>query len=228
MQRLLITRALATAALLCAMAPNGFAAVAVYPSFQDQVPDWVQSPDAQTVIGPGYLGDRFVRLQDGGSIATYLTRSSLANAMYLMTAGVAILSPTSSWTLEVFAGGAPEAGATTPVSSTLLSTEDAPIWAARGTAYSLASQAPVEGTPIWLRVRAVGGALGVDSILGVENVDWSIWFPGDAPSRVRSETDWDFEGDIATASVPEPLTWALVASALLGLMAWRRRAGVAS
>jgi hypothetical protein len=135
----------------------------------------------------------------------------------------------------VFAGGAPEAGNTTPVGSTLLvsasgtletvSSEDAPVWMARGTGYSALQQAPAAGDPIWLRVRAVGGALGVDSILGVENDDWSIWFPGESPTRLASN-NWDFEMATANtaADVAEPLTLSLLGPALLALFAVRRRA----
>ncbi|HET8548591.1 MAG TPA: hypothetical protein VFL57_11330 [Bryobacteraceae bacterium] len=220
------------AALLSAVAPACFGAIVAFPPSEDQVPEWVQSPDAVTLIGTGFLGQRFVRLQAGGSLATYLNPSALGNAVYGMTAAFAIFAPSSSWTLEVFAGGTPEAGTTTPAGSTLLvsasgtlatvSTEDAPVWTARGTGYSSLSLTPPAGTPIWLRVRAVGGALGVDSVLGVENADWSIWFPGDPPTRISS-TNWDFELP-AAGDVSEPLTFALVGPALLALVAARRRA----
>jgi hypothetical protein len=223
----LITSLFTSVSLTLALAPAGWSSVVAFGSSQDQVPQWVQSPDAVTLVGKGYLGDGFVRLEDGGSIATYLTTSAVANAMYGMTAAFAIFAPTTTWTMEVFAGGAPEASLTTPSGSTLLvsasgtldslSTDSDPLWSARGTGYSRLAQAPVEGTTIWLRVRAVGGALGVDSILGVENFDLSVWFPGDVPTRV-SGTNWDFE----MAAVPEPLAFWLVAPALLALAAARR------
>jgi hypothetical protein len=229
MKRSFVVRAVSVFALSFAASQSAWCGVVAFTATQDQVLQWVQSPGAVTLVGNGYLGQRFVRLEDGGSIATYLTTSALANAMYGMTAAFAMFAPTSTWTMEVFAGGAPEATSTTPAGSTLLvsasgtldtlSTDIDPVWTARGTGYSSVAQAPVAGTPIWLRVRAVGGALGVDSILGVENVDSSIWFPGDVPTRFAG-TNWDFE----VAEVPEPFTLWLVAPALLTFFTTRRRA----
>jgi hypothetical protein len=229
MKRSLSLRALTAFSLALASAPAARSGVVAFAPSEDQVPQWVQSPDAVTLVGSGYLGQRFVRLDDGGSIATYLTVSALANATYGMTAAIAMFAPASNWALEVFAGGAPEAGSTTPAGSTLLvaasgalgtlSTDSDPVWTAYGTGYSTLAQAPAAGTPVWLRVRAVGGALGVDSILGVENVDWSVWYPGEEPTRLAG-TNWDFE----VFDVPEPMTVWLVAPALLALFAASRRA----
>ena len=196
----------------------------------------MQSAGAVTLIGNGFLGNRFVRLEDGDSVATWLTPSALSDSLYGMTAALAMFASGASWTLEVFAGGLPEAGSGTPAGSTLLisasgtlptlSDEDAPVWFARGTGYSTLLQAPVAGTPVWLRVRAVGGALGIDSILGVENNDWSVWFPGSNPTQLRN-TNWDFELDselnAPLAGIPEPATLSLIAPALFALLLFRRR-----
>src|SRR5512147_722594 len=99
MSRSLLLRALLVVALLWVPASQAFSATLAFAPSEDQVPQWVQSADAATLVGPGYLGQRYVRLEDGGSVATYLTTSALANAMYGMTAGLAIFAPTSSWTL---------------------------------------------------------------------------------------------------------------------------------
>jgi hypothetical protein len=199
-------------ALFSVFSGSGRGAAVVFAPGQDPVPGWVQSPDAVTLSSVGFLGDRFVRVSDGGSIATYLTTAALANAVYGMTAAVARFAPATSWVLEVFAGGAPTTGSSVPAGSALLvsasgnspavSTEDAPMWVARGTGFSGFSQAPPAGTPIWLRVRAAGGPLGIDSVLGVENTDPNVWFPDEFPTQTNSG-NWDFQ---AAAAVPEPMT----------------------
>jgi hypothetical protein len=207
------------------------AATVVFPSGQDAVPGWVQSSDSVTLNGTGFLGQQFVRVDAGGSVATFLTTSSLQNAVYGMTAALARFSAQTTWVLEVFAGGNPAAGAAVPVGSTLLvsaaggvpvlSTENAPTWLAQGTGFSTVS--PPAGTPLWLRVRAVGGSLGVDSVLGVENRDTNVFFPDAAPNQAGLG-NWDFEArPVNTAETPEPVTTGLVGLGLGALAFWRSR-----
>jgi MYXO-CTERM domain-containing protein len=210
---------------------SAVAATVVFPSGQDPVPGWLQSSDAVTLRGTGFLGQQFVRVDSGGSVATFLTTSSLQNAVYGMTAALARFSGPTSWVLEVFAGGNPATGAGVPVGSTLLisasgsvpvaSTEDAPTWLAQGTGFSTMS--PPAGTPLWLRVRSLGGVLGIDSVLGVENVDTNIFFPAIPPTQVN-QGNWNFEETpITGAAAPEPVTASLVACGLGALALWRRR-----
>ena len=220
-------------ALWLVVCSSAFAAPLAFPPGQDQVLSWEQSSDAVTLIGSAYLGTRFVRLSNGGSVAAYITEASLADAVYGMTAGIARFSPTSQWTLEVFAGGAPTLGSSVPAGSTLLisasgaipidSSEDLPVWLARGTGHSNAVVAPPAGTPVWGRIRVNGGGLGVDSVLGVENVS-AIWYPGDPASR-GPVTNWDFENVQLQAELPEPSTFLMFASgiAVVAMSRFRRR-----
>jgi hypothetical protein len=220
-------------AVLLLLAPTlSFAATVAFPPGDDQVLHWEQSPDAATLIGTGYLGNRFVRLQDGGSVATYITVSALANAVYGMTAAIARFSPSANWTLEVFAGGIPTLGSGVPAGSILLlttsgtvpvdSTEDAPNWLARGTDHSVVSGAPAAGAAVWGRIRASGGSLGVDSVLGVENLS-AYWYPGQDPARTDNLTNWDFELNPLQDETPEPSTLALFGTGCLVFLTLRRR-----
>jgi MYXO-CTERM domain-containing protein len=216
-----------------ALTSSGFAAPVVFSSGEDQVFEWQQSPDAVTLSGTGFLGNRFVRLEAGGSVATLITDTALTNAVYGMTAALARFSSQTTWALEVFAGGEVTLGFGTPAGSTLLisagggvpavSTEDAPLWLAQGTGHSDPSHAIAAGTLIWGRVRAIGGPLGVDSVLGVENVN-TVWFPGENPSKLGI-TNWNFENDPRQTSTPEPTTamLALAGLSLLAVARWRRR-----
>ncbi|HET8548757.1 MAG TPA: PEP-CTERM sorting domain-containing protein [Bryobacteraceae bacterium] len=220
--------------LTLAAASPAAASTIVFSSGSDQVLEWEQSPDAVTLAGPGFLGSsRFVRLEAGGSVATMITTSALGNSVYGMTAAIARFSPAATWTLEVFAGGPITLGSGTPAGSVLLisnaaadpdvSTQDAPNWLARGTGYSELAAAPAAGTPIWGRIRATGGSLGVDAVLGVENFP-NIWFVGENPSK-SPITNWSFELDPirqSSDSVPEPST-AVLAAAGLTLLALGRR-----
>jgi hypothetical protein len=231
-----ITRTVTGIALLLSLAAAGTAAPTAFSPEQDQVMQWTQTADAVTLLGDGFLGHRFVRLEDGDSVATYITTSAIADSMYGMTAALALFAPGAMWALEVFAGGTPEAGSLTPAGATLLisasgslptvSNEDDPEWYARGTGHSPLLYAPAAGVPVWLRVRAIGGSIGVDSVLGVENDDVSIWFPGSDPTQLGN-TNWDFELDSQANAplngVPEPVSLSLTAPALLALFCLRRR-----
>jgi hypothetical protein len=217
------------AASLLLMASGAGAATVVFGPGDDQVLQWEQSPDAVTLAGQAYVGQRFVRLSAGGSIATLITPAALENAVYGMTAAFARFSSDSAWTLEVFAGGdltlsGTPAGATLLISSTggdpNQSDEDHPVWLARGTGNSGAGPLAA-GTVVWGRISAMAGTLGVDSVLGVENIS-THWYLGDNPAQT-SITNWDFEIDPFQADIPEPSTFALLATGLAVLAFGRTR-----
>jgi hypothetical protein len=139
----------------------------------------------------------------GGGIAAYITTSSVANALYGATAAIKQNSPGATWAVQLFQGGAPSVTGTgggtqlLPV-STFTGTPNASGWFNYGTE---AVNGAAGGQPIWFRIVATSGEIGVDAVLGTETPGGTQ--PGPGP-------------------VPEPLTMGLVGSGFLGLALFRR------
>jgi hypothetical protein len=154
----------------------------------------------------------YAQLFPSGVLAAYITNSALANAIYGFTAAIGGIGASSpSYTFELFAGGAPAAtgtggGTALPIGAMTTPVVGpgsgfAPSWTVGGV--EAASTVPA-GTPVWLRITAPGGELGVDAVLGVEELQ-------------------NGNGTPPGGAIPEPFTMGLVGSGLLGFALWRRR-----